>query len=49
MVLAVLPNRAGLKLADRQVYVAIIGGVKITELVADLAVASSVMDQLIHP
>lgn len=53
MVLAGLPDRAGLKLTDRQVYVATLGGVKITELVADLAVAisvaSSVMDKPIHP
>jgi len=53
MVLAVLGNRAGLKLADQEVYVATVGGVKITEPVADLsvaiAVASSVMDKPIHP
>ena len=53
MVLAVLGNRAGLKLTDKEVYVATVGGVKITEPVADLsvaiAVASSVMDKPIHP
>src|SRR5215216_6900610 len=53
MVLAVLGNRVGLKLADQEVYVATVGGVKITEPVADLAVAiavaSSVMDRPIHP
>jgi DNA repair protein RadA/Sms len=53
MVLAVLGNRSGLKLADKEVYVATVGGVKITEPVADLsvaiAVASSVMDRPIHP
>jgi DNA repair protein RadA/Sms len=53
MVLAVLGNRAGLKLTDQEVYVATVGGVKITEPVADLAVAiavaSSVMDKPIHP
>src|SRR5215211_4223558 len=49
MVLAVLGNRVGLKLTDQEVYVATVGGVKITEPVADLAVAiavaSSVMDR----
>ena len=53
MVLAVLGNRAGLKLSDLEVYVATVGGVKIAEPVADLAVAiavaSSVMDKPIHP
>jgi len=53
MVLAVLGNRAGLKLHDQEVYVATVGGVKITEPVADLAVAiavaSSVGDKPIHP
>lgn len=53
MVLAVLGNRAGIKLSDMEVYVATVGGVKITEPVADLAVAiavaSSVMDKAIHP
>jgi DNA repair protein RadA/Sms len=53
MVLAVLGNRVGIKLSDMEVYVATVGGVKISEPVADLsvaiAVASSVMDQAIHP
>ena len=39
MVLAVLERRAGLKISDQDVYLATVGGVKITEPAADLAIA----------
>jgi len=53
MVLAVLGRRAGIKLTDSEVYVATVGGVRITEPVVDLsvaiAVASSAFDMAAHP
>ena len=42
MTLAVLELRAGIRLSGRDVYVATVGGMKITEPAADLAVALSV-------
>jgi len=42
MLLAVLERRAGLRLADHDVYVSTVGGVKITEPAADLAIALAV-------
>ncbi|GAA3727578.1 DNA repair protein RadA [Leifsonia bigeumensis] len=39
MLLAVLDRRAGLKLGDRDVYVSTVGGIKVTEPGADLAIA----------
>ena len=39
MVLAVLERRAGIRLSDQDVYLATVGGVKITEPAADLAIA----------
>lgn len=42
LILAVLDRRAGLKLVDRDVYVKIAGGVRLTEPGADLAVAVAV-------
>lgn len=39
MVIAVLERRAGLRLSDQDVYLATVGGVKITEPAADLAIA----------
>ncbi len=42
MTLAVLELRAGIKISGRDVYVATVGGMKITEPSADLAVALSV-------
>jgi DNA repair protein RadA/Sms len=51
MLLAVLERRAGLRLSELDVYVSTVGGVKITEPAADLAialaVASAVKDQSI--
>ncbi|MBC6447090.1 DNA repair protein RadA/Sms [Actinokineospora alba] len=42
MVLAVLERRGGIKLGDSDVYTATVGGMKITEPAADLAIALSV-------
>ena len=42
MILAVLERRAGMRLADRDVYVSTVGGVKIQEPAADLAVVLAV-------
>jgi len=42
MVLAVLQRRLGLKIADKDTYVATVGGVKLTEPSVDLAVALAV-------
>jgi len=53
MVLAVLGSRVGVRLADSEVYVATVGGVKINEPVVDLAVAvavaSSACGMAAHP
>ena len=53
MVLAVLERRGGLKLGDKDVYTATVGGMKITEPAIDLAVvlaiASSVEDVALSP
>lgn len=43
MILAVLESRCGLQLSQRDVYVNIVGGLKIQEPAADLAVAAAVM------
>ena len=42
MLLAVLERRAGLSLSDRDVYVSTVGGMKITEPAADLAMAIAI-------
>ena len=42
MVLAVLEKRAGLRLSDQDVYVSTVGGVRLTEPAADLAIALAV-------
>jgi DNA repair protein RadA/Sms len=42
MILAVLERRAGVKVADREVYAATVGGVRLIEPAADLAVALAV-------
>ncbi|MFM7030624.1 MAG: DNA repair protein RadA [Micrococcales bacterium] len=42
MILAVLERRAGLKLSDHDVFVSTVGGVKLTEPAADLAIALAV-------
>jgi hypothetical protein len=47
MTLAVLELRAGIKISGRDVYVATVGGMKISEPSADLAVALSVATQML--
>ncbi|AZS42755.1 DNA repair protein RadA [Microbacterium oleivorans] len=42
MVLAVLEKRAGIKLSDQDVYVSTVGGVRLTEPAADLAIALAI-------
>ena len=42
MLLAVLERRAGLKLHDRDVYVSTVGGIRLTEPGADLAIALAI-------
>lgn len=42
MILAVLERRAGLRLSDSDVFVSTVGGVKITEPAADLAIALAI-------
>lgn len=46
MVLAVLAARAGLRTADKDVYVATVGGMKVAEPATDLAVALSTVSAL---
>jgi DNA repair protein RadA/Sms len=43
MMLAILSTRYGLKLADKEVYLNVVGGLKITEPAADLAVAAALI------
>lgn len=47
MILAVLEARAGLKFSDKEVYLNIVGGLKIMEPAADLAVAAALVSALI--
>jgi DNA repair protein RadA/Sms len=42
MLLAVLERRVGIALADKDVYVSTVGGVRITEPAADLAIAIAI-------
>ena len=42
MVLAVLEKRAGIRLSDQDVYVSTVGGVRLTEPAADLAIALAI-------
>ncbi len=46
MILAVLETRAGIRLADKEVYLNVAGGLKINEPGADLAVAASIVSAL---
>lgn len=46
MVLAVLEARAGLRLADKEVYLNVAGGLRISEPAADLAVAAALISAL---
>jgi len=44
MVLAVLERRGGVKLSESEVYTATVGGMRVTEPAAELAVASAALD-----
>jgi DNA repair protein RadA/Sms len=46
MVLAVLEARAGVRLSDREVYLNVAGGLRISEPAADLAVAAALLSAL---
>lgn len=46
MMLAVLDARAGMKFGDKEVYLNIVGGMKVSEPAADLAVAASLASSL---
>jgi DNA repair protein RadA/Sms len=46
MILAVLQTRCGFKLFDKEVYLNVAGGIKITEPAADLAVAAAIVSAL---
>lgn len=46
MILAVLQTRCGLRLGDKEVYLNIAGGIKVTEPAADLAVAAAIISAL---
>ena len=46
MLLAVLETRAGFRFSDREVYLNIAGGLKVTEPAADLAVAAALLSAL---
>jgi DNA repair protein RadA/Sms len=43
MIIAVLQTRCGLKLFDKEIYLNIAGGIKLTEPAADLAVAAAII------
>lgn len=50
MILAVLERRAGVRLHDRDVYVSTVGGVRLHEPAADLAIALAILSaQVDHP
>lgn len=46
MIIAVLSTRCGIQLYDKEVYLNIVGGLKIIEPAADLAVAASIISSL---
>lgn len=46
MILAVLQTRANIQLADKEIYLNVAGGLKITEPAADLAVAAAIFSAL---
>lgn len=48
MILAVLDARCGIHMADKEVYLNIAGGLKISEPAADLAVAAALISALTH-
>lgn len=46
MLLAIVSKRAGVKVNDHDVYVNVVGGMKVTEKAADLAVAAAIMSAM---
>ena len=48
MILAVLEARCGIQMSDKEVYLNIAGGLKISEPAADLAVAAALLSALTH-
>ncbi len=48
MILAVLQTRCGIKLADKEVYLNVAGGLKINEPAADLAVAAAIISAMVN-
>lgn len=46
MVLAVLETRAGVRFSDKEVYLSVAGGIRISEPAADLAVAAALLSAL---
>lgn len=46
MIAAVLQARAGIKLGDKEIYVSTVGGMKVTEPAADLAIALAVSSNI---
>lgn len=42
MLAAILSKRAGIKLADKDLYINVVGGLKLTEPAADLAVSAAI-------
>lgn len=48
MILAVLEARSGIKFSDKEVYLNVAGGLKITEPAADLAMAAALISALTH-
>jgi len=46
MVLAVLETRSGVRFSDKEVYLSVAGGIRITEPAADLAVAAALISAL---
>ncbi len=47
MLLAVLEKRAGMQLSDQDIYVNIVGGIRITETAVDLAVMAAVVSSFV--
>lgn len=48
MILAVLEARCGISMADKEVYLNVAGGLKVSEPAADLAVAAALLSALTH-
>lgn len=48
MILAVLEARCGIMMSDKEVYLNVAGGLKVTEPAADLAVAAALISALTH-